>query len=88
VPGVARDTHDCDSASEEEVSLCLCICVMVEVCEWRCFGGFVVIVRSLVLRKIGGRRVCGTMRRQFIERFGLNVRIDAIDSGLYIPGNF
>lgn len=38
MPGVARDTHDCDSASEEEVSLCLCIYVMVVVEEvfWGC----------------------------------------------------
>lgn len=84
MPGVARDTHDCDSASEEEVSLCLCKCVMV-----RMDGGvFVVILGSLVLREFGGRRVCGTTQRQFIEMIWLNVRIDAIDSGLYIPGDF
>lgn len=51
-------------------------------------GVFVVIVGSLVLREIGGRRVCGTTQRQFIEMIVLNMRIDAIDSGLYIPGDF
>lgn len=29
MPGVARDTHDCDSASEEEVSRCLYKCMVV-----------------------------------------------------------
>lgn len=78
MPGVARDTHDCDSASEEEVSRCLYRCVMVRVVLW---GVFVVVVGSLVLREIGGRGVCGTMRRQFIEMIVLNMRIEAIDSG-------
>lgn len=86
MPGVARDTHDCDSASEEEVSLCLCICVVVVV--GGILGCLLWLLGSLVRRDFGGRRVCGTTQRQFIEIFGLNVRIDAIDSGLYIPGDF
>lgn len=37
MPGVARDTHDCDSASEKEVSRCLCRYVMVYVeVFWAC----------------------------------------------------